>query len=103
MPSADALTNKEILTTWGNPPFLQKINRKYPVFTSKDLDSFFFLFFDNMASLIGILAAMIDISKICLKCVRGDRVGWGWGGRVGQWAGARDWHASVRPRAVPLS
>jgi len=68
MPGADALSNKEILTTWGNPPFLQKINRKYPIFTLKDLDSFFFLFFDNMASLIGILAAMIDISKICLNC-----------------------------------
>jgi len=54
--------------SWGNPPFCQKINRKYPIFTSRDIDSFFFLFFDNLASLLGILGAMMDIIAIILNC-----------------------------------
>jgi len=59
---------KDMITKFGTPPFLQKINRSYPIFTANDLDSFFFLFFDNMSSLLGIIAAMMEIGNIITDC-----------------------------------
>merc|ERR1712087_203736 len=54
--------------SWGNPSLFQKVNWKYKYFTRADLDSFLFLFLDNLSSLLGILAAFIEIGTIAWGC-----------------------------------
>jgi len=56
------------MNLWGEPAFCQKANWKYlGRCTPGDINSFFFLFFDNFSSLIGILGAMISIPMIALS------------------------------------
>ena len=56
------------MSFWGEPAFLQPINKAYmKSFTIGDINSFFMLFFDNFSSLLGILAEAIFIPLIVLE------------------------------------
>jgi len=62
---------------WYNPgpPVLQPLDRKnvkYPFVTVNDIDSFLFLFCDNMSSLLGIFYALLSVGSIVTYCSAGD-------------------------------
>jgi len=82
--------------SWG-PPFCQPIKRDYPIWRKADLDSLFFLFFDNMSSLLGITAALIEIPKLA----RGGC----WHAGMSCWATAgpyiTEWEDMIFSKVVP--